>query len=116
MSKIPHGGDARHHYLYTYAGWRKALTRHQCSVRFSAGLLRQVQLEMLLLFSYSQIEKQISGIVGFEIEIEKNEAVYKMSQNRNDEDYKNIIAELDKLEDYNAKMVARRMSELRKIV
>ena len=49
---------------------------------------------MLLLFSYSQIEKQISGIVGFEIEIEKNEAVYKMSQNRNDEDYKNIIAEI----------------------
>ena len=62
----------------------------------------------------SEIEKQIGGIVGFEIDIEKVEAAYKMSQNRNDEDYRNIIKELEKLEDYNAKMIAKTMSEIRK--
>ena len=63
----------------------------------------------------SEIEKQIGGIVGFEIVIRRVEAAYKMSQNRNEVDYKNIIAELDKLEDYNAKMVAHKMSDIRKI-
>ncbi len=63
----------------------------------------------------SEIEKQIGGIVGFEIDIEKVEAAYKMSQNRDEEDYRNIVAELEKLEDYNAKMVAKKMSEIRRI-
>ena len=63
----------------------------------------------------SEIEKQISGIVGFEIDVERIEASYKMSQNRDDEDYRNIIAELEKLEDYNAKMVAAKMSQIRKV-
>ena len=64
---------------------------------------------------HKEIEKQIEGIAGFKITVERAEAVYKMSQNRSDEDYKSIIAELERLEDYNAKMVARKMSELRKI-
>ncbi len=63
----------------------------------------------------SEIEKQIGGIVGFEIDIEKVEASWKMSQNRDDEDYRNIIAELEKLENYNAKMVAAKMSQIRKV-
>ncbi len=62
----------------------------------------------------SEIEKQISGIVGFEIEIEKVEAAYKMSQNRSDEDFASIIKELERLEDYNARMVAAKMAEMRK--
>lgn len=64
---------------------------------------------------HSEIDKQIEGIVGFEIDIEKVEASYKMSQNRDDENYRNIIAELEKLEDYNAKMAAKKMSEIGKI-
>ncbi len=64
---------------------------------------------------HSEIEKQIGGIVGFEIDIERVEAAYKMSQNRNDEDYANIIKELKKLDDYNARMVAKKMSEIRRI-
>lgn len=62
----------------------------------------------------SEIEKQIGGIVGFEIDIERVEAAYKMSQNRNEEDYRNIIAELERLEDYSARMVAKKMSEIRR--
>ncbi len=56
-----------------------------------------------------EIDKQIGGIVGFEIEIERVEAAYKMSQNRSDKDYASIITELEKLNDYSAKMVAEKM-------
>ncbi len=63
----------------------------------------------------SEINKQIDGIVGFEIAIERVEAAYKMSQNRNDEDYKNIIMELENLDDYNAMMVAKKMAKIRKL-
>ncbi len=64
---------------------------------------------------HSEIEKQIGGIVGFEMEIERVEAAYKMSQNRNNEDYANIIRELKSLEDHNARMVAEKMSEIRRV-
>lgn len=63
----------------------------------------------------SEIEKQIGGIVGFEIDIKRVEAAHKLSQNRNLEDYNNIIRELEKLEDYNAGMVAKKMREIRRV-
>jgi len=40
--------------------------------------------------------RQVAGIVAFEIEIESIEAVKKMSQNRNEKDYHNIISQLEK--------------------
>jgi transcriptional regulator len=64
---------------------------------------------------HSEIEKQIGGIVGFEIDMERVEAAYKMSQNRNDEDYANIMKELERLDDHNARMTAKKMSEIRRI-
>ncbi len=39
--------------------------------------------------------KQINGIVGFKIRIEEIQAAYKLSQNRNHEDYQNIVRELE---------------------
>ncbi len=62
-----------------------------------------------------EIDKQMDAIVGFELDIEKVEAAYKMSQNRNDEDYANIVKELKRLQNYNAEQVAGKMSEIRKI-
>lgn len=38
----------------------------------------------------------IRGIVGFEIEINRFQAAYKLSQNRDEESYKNVINELSK--------------------
>ena len=40
------------------------------------------------------VQKQMNGIVGFEISIDKTEAAFKLSQNRNEEDFKSIIKEL----------------------
>jgi transcriptional regulator len=55
--------------------------------------------------------RQASGIVAFEIEIESIEAVKKMSQNRNEKDFGNIIAELEKIENANSREVANLMKK-----
>jgi transcriptional regulator len=53
--------------------------------------------------------RQVAGIVAFEIEIESIEAVKKMSQNRNDNDYHNIIQKLEATENYDSKTTAEVM-------
>ena len=40
--------------------------------------------------------KQMKGIIGFKIHINEIQAAYKLSQNRDDEDYHNIVEELNK--------------------
>ena len=55
--------------------------------------------------------RQASGIVEFEIEIDTIEAVKKMSQNRNEKDYHNVISELEKTENANSKEVAAIMKQ-----
>ena len=55
--------------------------------------------------------RQASGIVAFEIEIESIEAIKKMSQNRNEKDYHNIISELEKSKKANSKEVAAVMKK-----
>lgn len=44
--------------------------------------------------SPSVLEKEIKGIVGFKIKVNEIQAAYKMSQNRNDTDYRNIVEQL----------------------
>ncbi len=57
--------------------------------------------------------EMMKGIVGFQIEITKFQAAFKLSQNRNDIDHKNIIKELEQSDDYNAKAVAKEMKKTR---
>ena len=57
---------------------------------------------------------QVHGIVVFEIKISKIEGVNKMSQNRSDKNYQNIIHNLENLNDVGAKEVAQKMKDLRK--
>lgn len=58
---------------------------------------------------------QARGIVSFEIEITAIEAKKKLSQNRDDKNYKNIITELEKTNDNQAIAVAEEMKQNRKI-
>lgn len=58
--------------------------------------------------------KEMKGIAGFEMSIDHVDAKWKMSQNRKDEDYSNIIAELEKLNDFNSRQVAQEMKRMRK--
>lgn len=60
----------------------------------------------------SQTKKQIKGIVGFKIKINEVQAAYKLSQNRTEADYQNIIEKLYEEDDMNAQQVADVMKNL----
>ena len=55
-------------------------------------------------------EKLLSAIVGFEIEVTELDNVYKMSQNRDEKSYDNIVDELKK-QGGDAKHVAEIMED-----
>ena len=55
--------------------------------------------------------RQTRGIVAFEIEIEEIQATKKMSQNRDDKNYQNIISELEKTNKKEAIAVANEMKK-----
>lgn len=57
---------------------------------------------------------QTRGIVAFEIKIEEIQAKNKMSQNRDDKNYTNIISELEKTENPQSMAVAKEMANFRK--
>jgi len=52
------------------------------------------------------VQKQMNGIVGFEISINKIEAAFKLSQNRSDEDFENIIKQLRLSNELSASLMA----------
>ncbi len=60
------------------------------------------------------VDKLMKGVVGFEMSIDKVEARFKLSQNKDDEDYQRVIHELKALDDYHAKWIAEEM-ERRKV-
>ncbi|MGO4772369.1 FMN-binding negative transcriptional regulator [Flavobacterium sp. W22_SRS_FK3] len=58
--------------------------------------------------------REARGIFGFEIEIDEIQATKKLSQNRDDHNYKNIISGLEKTENPQSIAVAKEMSKCRK--
>lgn len=58
-------------------------------------------------------EKEMKGVIAFKVDVSRLEAAYKLSQNRNDEDYKNIIIQLEARGDELSAGVAKSMRERR---
>lgn len=56
------------------------------------------------------LNKELKGIVGFKIKVLEIQAAYKLSQNRNEEDYHNIINKLYEEKDMNSHQMAEVMS------
>jgi transcriptional regulator len=56
------------------------------------------------------VEKEMRGIVGFQIKINRLEAKFKLSQNRQQPDYDNVIVELKKNADNSAQEIAQAMT------
>ena len=56
-----------------------------------------------------QTKKQIKGIVGFKIKVQEIQAADKLSQNRNEEDYHNIVNKLYEEKDLNSEQMAQLM-------
>ena len=59
------------------------------------------------------VQKEMSGVVGFAVDVTRVDAGYKLSQNRNDADHENIVHELQKRGDDNSVGVAKAMKEMR---
>ena len=57
--------------------------------------------------------KQINGVIGIQIEVTDWMLKYKLSQNRDDEDYARIIEELYKTDNLMDTMLADEMRKLR---
>jgi transcriptional regulator len=57
------------------------------------------------------LEEQLKGIVGFKIKVQEIQAAYKLSQNRNEVDYHNIVNKLYEEKDLNSQQMAQLMEE-----
>jgi transcriptional regulator len=55
------------------------------------------------------VMKEMKGVAGFEMQVTRMDAAYKLSQNRDDESYGNILLELEKREDGDSRKVAEEM-------
>lgn len=75
--------------------------------KYESGSEHPVSLENLS----PEMLLQARGIVCYEIEIEEIHAVNKMSQNRDDKNFKNIVAELEKTRNPDAIAVAEEMKK-----
>jgi len=62
----------------------------------------------------TQTMRQVKGIFGFEIEIDEIQATKKLSQSRDDHNYKNIISELEKTKNPQSIALAKEMAKCRK--
>ena len=58
------------------------------------------------------LENQLKGIVGFKIKVGEIQAAYKLSQNRNETDYMNIIDKLQNEGNPNSKQMAEAMKKI----
>lgn len=63
--------------------------------------------------SHEMVHKEIRGIVGFEMSLDDVQAKRKLSQNRNDHDYVNVVYELEQTPDGQSNAVATEMKNLR---
>ncbi|MBS1487041.1 MAG: FMN-binding negative transcriptional regulator [Bacteroidetes bacterium] len=59
------------------------------------------------------LRQEIQGIVGFKIAITKIESAFKLSQNRDDKNFNEVIHRLEQRADNNSHEVAREMRKLR---
>jgi transcriptional regulator len=61
------------------------------------------------------VAKEMRGIAAFQIEVTKIEANFKLSQNRDDENYQNVILHLEEREDTVSHQVAEAMRKNRSL-
>lgn len=76
--------------------------------KYEKDSLNPVSMETM---SEDVINNDLKGIVGFEIRIDKIEAAYKLSQNRDENNYNSIIKNLNSKSDSSSKEIANEMSK-----
>jgi transcriptional regulator len=89
-------------YEQAYQLLKRLIDRHERSGHYKMESLPQ-----------DFVEKEIKGVMAFQIEVTGIEANYKLSQNRNDEDYWNIVSQLENRDDELSHGVAEAMKKQR---
>lgn len=79
--------------------------------KYESGSEKPVSVSTM---SSDMIKKEMCGIVGFEIHITEIQAAEKLSQNRDEKNYNNIIADLEKKGDKDSLEVAAAMKNLKR--
>lgn len=62
------------------------------------------------------LERELKGIVGFKIKVQEVQAAYKLSQNRNEENYPNIVDKLQAEKNPDSQQMAKVMKKRVKII
>jgi transcriptional regulator len=86
----------------SYRLLKKLIDRHETESHYNLETLPQ-----------DFVEKEMRGIVAFQIEATQIEANYKLSQNRNEQDYHTIVSKLEGREDEMSHGVAQAMKRQR---
>lgn len=89
-------------YDEAYAVLKRLVERYESNGHYSMEALPQ-----------DFVQKEIKGIMAFQIEVSHLDANYKLSQNRNDEDYWNIVSHLEERTDDLSHGVADAMKKQR---
>jgi transcriptional regulator len=76
--------------------------------KYEKNSVNPVSLEKM---TTEYVSKSVQGLVGFEIEITEIKAAYKLSQNRDQVNYQNVVRELEKRNDKNSFDVAQQMKK-----
>ncbi len=64
-------------------------------------------------FSEKELKAHLNGVVGFEMSMDDIQAAFKLSQNRKDHNYQEIIRQLASSEDSLERLIAEQMKEMR---
>jgi transcriptional regulator len=86
----------------TYNLLKKLIERHETGSQYRLDRLPQ-----------DFVEKEMKGIVAFQVQATRIEANYKLSQNRDDESYWNVVSHLDERDDEMSHGVAEAMKRQR---
>jgi transcriptional regulator len=66
-------------------------------------------------FEEKELQAHLNGVVGFEMSMDRIEAAFKLSQNRKDQDYQEIIRQLENTKDPLQSHIANEMRKLRSL-
>jgi transcriptional regulator len=73
----------------------------------------QLLPEMVEKMSDDYIKANLAAIAGFEIAVSQLDATFKLNQNKDDESFRNVVAQLMASEDFNSITIAGEMMRLR---
>ena len=78
----------------------------QLTNKYEKDSVRPVSVDTM---SHKFLHTEMRGTIGFEIAIDRMEASFKLSQNRDEKNHRNIISELEKRGDENSVGIANEM-------